>query len=85
MIVVGLQRDPGFQVDRDKCSGRTVAPGGTCVVSVVFAPTQPDVTSTAALVFQTNTAEQRESVTLTGTSTKSWWNRGGDGPARDRS
>lgn len=74
-----------FQVDRDKCSGRTVAPGGTCVVSVVFAPTQPDVTSTAALVFQTNTAEQRESVTLTGTSTKSWWNRGGDGPARDRS
>ncbi len=80
----GSPRSTVFQIDRDKCSGRTVAPGASCLVSVRFAPKQPNVTSTASLVFQTNTAEVYQSVTLTGTSTKLRWSWGGDGPARDR-
>lgn len=72
-----------FRVDRDQCSGRTIAPGHTCTVSVRFTPTRPDVTSTASLVFRTNTVERRDSVALSGTSTKfRWWSFGGDGPAR---
>ncbi|WBB67680.1 phosphodiester glycosidase family protein [Micromonospora sp. WMMD812] len=70
-----------FRIDRDQCSGRSIAPGGTCVVSVRFTPKQPDVTSTASLAFRTNTAERRASVTLTGTSTKPQWSWGSDGPA----
>jgi hypothetical protein len=62
-----------FRFDRDKCEDRSIAPGGTCTVSVRFDPTQPDVTSTASLVFQTNTAGRHESVALTGTSTKFPW------------
>ncbi|MGI5149685.1 phosphodiester glycosidase family protein [Plantactinospora sp. CA-294935] len=70
-----------FRVDRDQCSGRTIAPGRTCVVAVRFTPKRPDVTSTASLVFRTNTAERRDSVALTGTSTSPHWSWGSDGPA----
>jgi 3',5'-cyclic AMP phosphodiesterase CpdA len=62
-----------FRIDRDKCEDRTVAPGGTCTVSVRFTPLQPDVTFDASLVFQTNTAARHESVALSGTSTKFHW------------
>ena len=37
----------------------------------------------ASLVLQSNTAEQSDSVTLTGTSTDLQWPWGGDGPAQD--
>ncbi|MEV4629872.1 phosphodiester glycosidase family protein [Micromonospora sp. NPDC049523] len=71
-----------FHVDRDQCSDRTIAPGRTCTVSVRFNPTQPDLTSTASLVFRTNTVERRELVPLSATSTEfQWWSLGGDGPA----
>lgn len=70
-----------FRVDHDACTVRAVAPGGTCVVTVRFTPVRPDVTSTATLVFRTNTADRDESVPLTGHSTKLVWGWGGDGPA----
>jgi hypothetical protein len=35
----GLDRSE-FAVTRDACSGRTMAPGGTCTIDVVFAPTR---------------------------------------------
>ena len=72
-----------FSLKHDNCSGRTVAPGHSCFVSVQFAPAQADVTSTASLVLQSNTAEQSNSVTLTGTSTDLQWPWGGDSPAQD--
>ncbi|MEV1317725.1 phosphodiester glycosidase family protein [Micromonospora arborensis] len=72
-----------FRVDRDQCSGRTITPGGTCFVSVRFTPVRPEVTSTASLVFRTNTAARRDTVTLTATSAKLQWSWGaGDGPAQ---
>jgi hypothetical protein len=58
-----------FRIDRDRCDGRTIVPGGASTVSVRFTPTQPYVTYAASPVFQTNTAGHRESVALTGTST----------------
>jgi exopolysaccharide biosynthesis protein/3',5'-cyclic AMP phosphodiesterase CpdA len=72
-----------FSIKNDNCSGRTVAPGHSCFVSVQFAPKQADVTSTASLVLQSNTTEQSDSVTLTGTSTDLQWPWGGDSPAQD--
>lgn len=62
-----------FRIDRDKCENHSVAPGASCTVSVRFAPTQPDVTYQASLMFRTNTGNRNESVPLTGTSTKFQW------------
>nr|WP_296066635.1 phosphodiester glycosidase family protein [uncultured Actinoplanes sp.] len=62
-----------FRIDRDTCDDHAVAPGGTCTVSVRFAPARPDVTFRASLVFRTNTADRHEAVALTGTSTTVPW------------
>ncbi|GIF73297.1 phosphodiester glycosidase family protein [Asanoa siamensis] len=62
-----------FFVERDRCAGHTIAPHATCTVTVRFLPILPNITATASLVFQTNTADRRESVALTATSTKLDW------------
>jgi len=76
--------DPGaFTVLHNTCTSHSVAPGHSCFVSVQFAPTQPDVTSTASLVLTSNTAAGTTTVPLTATSTGLKWPSGGDGPAQD--
>jgi len=76
--------DPGaFTVLHNTCTSHSVAPGHSCFVSVQFAPTQPDITSTASLVLTSNTAAGTTTVPLTATSTGLKWPSGGDGPAQD--
>jgi hypothetical protein len=72
-----------FTVAGDNCSNRSVAPGHTCLVWVRFAPKKPGVTSTASLVFTSDTAAGTTAVPLTAKSTGLRWPFGGDGPAQD--
>ncbi|MDO8213697.1 metallophosphoesterase, partial [Conexibacter sp. CPCC 206217] len=58
-----------FVVADDACSNVTVAPGDSCAVPVRFAPSRPNATSSAKLVFSANTAERRHTVTITANST----------------
>jgi hypothetical protein len=52
----------------DGCSGLTLAPGTSCSVSIVFAPSQAG-TRTAAFVVTDNAPNSPQSVPLTGTGT----------------
>jgi 3',5'-cyclic AMP phosphodiesterase CpdA len=74
--IAGVRIVPGdagsegeFLLVGDDCSGAQVAPGATCTALVRFAPSRPDATFSAALEFDTNTAERVNSVALSGTST----------------
>lgn len=73
--------DGAFAVERDGCSGRSVAPGATCVVAVRFAPERAGVTSTASLVVRADAAGVDRTVPLRGTSTAIMWGWSDDGPA----
>jgi Phosphodiester glycosidase/Calcineurin-like phosphoesterase len=73
-----------FVLDGDACSGATVEPGASCAMVVRYAPTRANVTSTEALVFQTNTAAGEESVPLSATSTGAPIETGPSGPATPR-
>jgi exopolysaccharide biosynthesis protein len=57
-----------FQLASETCKSGEIAPGESCRVLVRFAPAQPNVTSSAALVFRTNTADDEHTVPLTGAS-----------------
>lgn len=57
-----------FTVVGDGCSGVTLAPGASCVMSVTFSPTTAG-TRTAALSFADNAPNSPQSVSLTGTGT----------------
>jgi uncharacterized repeat protein (TIGR01451 family) len=50
----------------DMCSGTTVAPGGTCTISVTFTPTQTG-SRTGALTISDNAADSPQQVALSGT------------------
>jgi hypothetical protein len=69
-----------FLLADDACTGLTIAPGESCSVLVRFAPARAEVTSTEALVFQTNTAAGEEEVSLTGLSQKQPLLEGPAGP-----
>ncbi|MDO9408379.1 phosphodiester glycosidase family protein [Patulibacter sp.] len=69
-IVAGDDASKGeFLLADDSCKDRTIAPGASCEVLVRFAPARENATSTAALVFDTNTADREHRVALSGTST----------------
>lgn len=70
-----------FQVGRNACAARTVAPGNSCTVRVRFAPDTIGVTSAARLVFDTDASKNVESVPLTGTGTALQWTGSDDGRA----
>jgi hypothetical protein len=57
-----------FLIAANAC-GAELAPGASCDVLVRFAPQRTNATSTAALEFETNTAERTHRVLLTGVST----------------
>lgn len=80
--VVDDERHGPFDVDRDRCADRTLAPGRTCEVWVRFDPERPGVTSQAELVLATNGVERTVTVPLTGTSTRLAWAWTDDGAAR---
>jgi hypothetical protein len=80
--VVDDERHGPFDVDRDRCADRTLAPGRTCEVWVRFDPERPGTTSTADLVLTTNGVERTVKVPLTGTSTRLTWRWADDGAAR---
>jgi len=54
-----------FSVSSDPCSGTTIAPSGTCVVSVEFAPTQTG-TRTGTLTIVDNASNSPQKVNLSG-------------------
>ena len=61
--------NPGdFSKSADTCSGTTVAPNGTCSVSVTFTPTASG-SRTATLNFPDNASNSPQMVTLSGTGT----------------
>jgi hypothetical protein len=57
-----------FTIVDDQCSGVTLAPGASCAMSIVFAPTTTG-TRTAAITFTDNAADSPQSATLTGGGT----------------
>ena len=57
-----------FLVADDACRETTVAPGDSCTVLVRFAPARQHATSTARLVFRSNTAERRHLLTVSASS-----------------
>jgi hypothetical protein len=57
-----------FTVVNDGCSGLTLAPGASCIMSVTFSPTAAG-TRTAALRFTDNAPNSPQNVSLTGTGT----------------
>lgn len=57
-----------FSVASETCGAGEVAPGGSCRVLVRFAPQAPNVTSTAQLVFDANTADREHVVALSASS-----------------
>jgi hypothetical protein len=57
-----------FTVVGDGCSGLTIAPGGSCTVSIVFSPSQAG-SLTAAFVVTDNAPNSPQSVPLAGTGT----------------
>jgi hypothetical protein len=69
-IVAGDAGSEGeFLLVADECIDAQIAPGDTCRVLVRFAPSRANVTSTARLEFDTNTADRVHAVALSGTST----------------
>src|SRR3954452_12004445 len=57
-----------FTIVSDGCSGLTLAPGASCIMSVTFSPTAAG-TRTAALTFTDNAPNSPQSASLTGTGT----------------
>ncbi|MBB4661162.1 phosphodiester glycosidase family protein [Conexibacter arvalis] len=57
-----------FIVADDTCRAE-IAPGAACTVLVRFAPSRENAVSTARLVFRSNTAERRHTVTVSARST----------------
>jgi hypothetical protein len=57
-----------FLIAANSC-GAELAPGASCEVLVRFAPQRTNATSTAALEFETNTADRTHRVALSGVST----------------
>lgn len=58
-----------FAISSDECSGTSVAPGGTCTISVTFTPTQTG-SLTGALTISDNAADSPQQVSLSGTGTQ---------------
>jgi len=58
-----------FVLAGDDCTDREVAPGASCVISVRFSPSAPDVTSDAELVLTADTPDGQTEVALSGLST----------------
>jgi hypothetical protein len=54
-----------FVVDDDHCSGQTLAPGGQCIVEVLFLPTSTGAKA-ASLDFEDDAVDSPQSVTLAG-------------------
>jgi hypothetical protein len=57
-----------FTQTDDQCSGLTIAPGGTCTVSIVFKPTQAG-TRSATFILTDNAPNSPQTASLTGTGT----------------
>lgn len=69
-LVMGSVSPSGdFAVSSDTCSGTTVAPGGTCTVSVTFTPAQTGPRS-GTLTIPDNAADSPQLVSLSGTGTQ---------------
>jgi len=63
---IGGANASDFAISTDTCSGATVILGGTCSVSVTFAPAASG-TRSASLSFADNAAGNQQSVSLSGT------------------
>ncbi|HMD97173.1 MAG TPA: choice-of-anchor D domain-containing protein [Terriglobia bacterium] len=67
-VTLGGTNAGDFAKSADTCTGATVAPNGTCTVSVTFAPTATGSRS-AALNFTDNASNSPQTVALSGTGT----------------
>jgi len=68
VVAADAQSVGKFLTSGDTCTGASLAPEEECRIRVRFAAGDPYLTSNAALVFSTNTAERRHRVLLTATS-----------------
>jgi hypothetical protein len=67
-VMIGGTNPGDFSTSADLCSGATVAPGGSCTLSVKFTPTASG-TRSASLDFPDNASNSPQTVTLSGTGT----------------
>jgi hypothetical protein len=68
--VVGGNNAGDFQIRKDSCTGATVEPGKSCIVSIVFSPaTRGD--RSAKLVLTNSALDSPQSIALSGTGINS--------------
>jgi hypothetical protein len=67
---VGGNNAGDFQIRKDSCTGATVEPGKSCIVSIVFSPaTRGD--RSAKLVLTNSALDSPQSIALSGTGINS--------------